>query len=278
MPKSADAFRTISEVADWLETPAHVLRFWESKFAQVKPVKRAGGRRYYRRSDMELLGGIKRLLHEEGMTIKGVQKLLRERGTAHVAAMSPALDDLAVPLEAEVVQLKPRGGLGAMPAPDGSEAGPAVVAATPAIPDDAPALSAPGDQPPAAPAEMPLASALPGNALSDDDLTADALSEEDLPEERNLFSDLSDSDAAPEPAQAPPRLGLVPDSRPDLPAAPEEAPLAAAPRIAIPADPEDAEITPAPGILALLAARNAALPGPVAAEALALARRLASLS
>ncbi len=60
MAKSAEAFRTISEVAEWLETPAHVLRFWESKFAQVKPVKRAGGRRYYRPADMELLGGIKR--------------------------------------------------------------------------------------------------------------------------------------------------------------------------------------------------------------------------
>ena len=80
MPKSRDAFRTISEVADWLETPAHVLRFWESKFTQVKPVKRAGGRRYYRPGDMELLGGIKKLLHEDGMTIKGVQKVLREQG------------------------------------------------------------------------------------------------------------------------------------------------------------------------------------------------------
>jgi DNA-binding transcriptional MerR regulator len=94
MVKSADAFRTISEVSEWLDTPAHVLRFWESKFSQVKPVKRAGGRRYYRPSDMELLGGIKRLLHEDGMTIKGVQKLLREKGVAHVAALSQPLDDV----------------------------------------------------------------------------------------------------------------------------------------------------------------------------------------
>ncbi|EAQ03437.1 transcriptional regulator, MerR family protein [Pseudooceanicola batsensis HTCC2597] len=92
MAKSADAFRTISEVSEWLDTPAHVLRFWESKFTQVKPVKRAGGRRYYRPSDMELLGGIKKLLHEDGMTIKGVQKLLREKGVAHVAALSQPLD------------------------------------------------------------------------------------------------------------------------------------------------------------------------------------------
>ncbi|MGZ9812430.1 MerR family transcriptional regulator [Pseudoroseicyclus sp. H15] len=89
MAKSKDAFRTISEVADWLETPAHVLRFWESKFNQVRPVKRAGGRRYYRPDDMALLGGIKALLHNEGMTIKGVQKLLREQGVAHVAALAP---------------------------------------------------------------------------------------------------------------------------------------------------------------------------------------------
>lgn len=94
MAKSADAFRTISEVSEWLDTPAHVLRFWESKFSQVKPVKRAGGRRYYRPSDMELLGGIKRLLHEDGMTIKGVQKMLRERGVGHVAGLSQPLDDV----------------------------------------------------------------------------------------------------------------------------------------------------------------------------------------
>ncbi len=89
MSKSADAFRTISEVAEWLDTPTHVLRFWESKFPQVKPVKRAGGRRYYRPSDMELLSGIKQLLHEDGLTIRGVQKILREQGVRHVCAMSP---------------------------------------------------------------------------------------------------------------------------------------------------------------------------------------------
>lgn len=95
MAKSADAFRTISEVADWLETPAHVLRFWESKFSQVKPVKRAGGRRYYRPADMKLLGGIKKLLHDDGMTIKGVQKVLREQGVKHVAELSQPLGDAA---------------------------------------------------------------------------------------------------------------------------------------------------------------------------------------
>lgn len=88
MSKSAEAFRTISEVADVLDTPAHVLRFWESRFSQIKPVKRAGGRRYYRPADVALLGGIKHLLHESGLTIRGVQKLLREQGVRHVAAFS----------------------------------------------------------------------------------------------------------------------------------------------------------------------------------------------
>jgi DNA-binding transcriptional MerR regulator len=88
MEKSPDAFRTISEVADILETPAHVLRFWESRFPQVRPVKRAGGRRYYRPADVALLTGIKRLLHDEGMTIRGVQKILREQGVRYVSGMA----------------------------------------------------------------------------------------------------------------------------------------------------------------------------------------------
>ncbi|MDM7931076.1 MerR family transcriptional regulator [Tabrizicola sp.] len=101
MDKSPDAFRTISEVAEVLETPAHVLRFWESRFPQIKPVKRAGGRRYYRPSDMALLSGIKRLLHDEGLTIRGVQKILRDHGVRHVAGLaddSVSVEDLvAVP-------------------------------------------------------------------------------------------------------------------------------------------------------------------------------------
>lgn len=85
MDKSPDAFRTISEVADVLETPAHVLRFWESRFPQIRPVKRAGGRRYYRPADVALLTGIKRLLHDEGLTIRDVQRILREQGIRQVA-------------------------------------------------------------------------------------------------------------------------------------------------------------------------------------------------
>lgn len=78
--KSAAAFRTISEVSEELEVPQHVLRFWETKFAQVRPLKRGGGRRYYRPEDIELLRRIRQLLYGEGYTIKGVQKLLREGG------------------------------------------------------------------------------------------------------------------------------------------------------------------------------------------------------
>jgi DNA-binding transcriptional MerR regulator len=84
MSKTAEAFRTISEVADELGVPKHVLRFWEGRFPQVKPMKRGGGRRYYRPEDLALLRGICHLLHAEGYTIKGVQKILREQGIDHV--------------------------------------------------------------------------------------------------------------------------------------------------------------------------------------------------
>ncbi|MBN9669852.1 MerR family transcriptional regulator [Roseibium aggregatum] len=78
--KSPDAFRTISEVAEDLDLPQHVLRFWETRFSQIKPLKRGGGRRYYRPDDVELLKGIRHLLYGEGYTIKGVQRILKEQG------------------------------------------------------------------------------------------------------------------------------------------------------------------------------------------------------
>jgi DNA-binding transcriptional MerR regulator len=112
MDKSPDAFRTISEVAEVLETPAHVLRFWESRFPQIRPVKRAGGRRYYRPSDVALLAGIKRLLHDEGLTIRGVQKILRDQGVRHVAGLSDdsvSVEGLIAPaVTAEVIRLDSR--------------------------------------------------------------------------------------------------------------------------------------------------------------------------
>jgi DNA-binding transcriptional MerR regulator len=84
LDKAPEAFRTISEVADELEVPKHVLRFWEAKFAQLKPMKRGGGRRYYRPEDVALLRGIRFLLYNDGYTIRGVQKILREHGPRYV--------------------------------------------------------------------------------------------------------------------------------------------------------------------------------------------------
>src|SRR5947209_10375067 len=83
--KSPEAFRTISEVAEILDVPQHVLRFWESRFAHIKPIKRGGGRRFYRPEDVDLLRGIRTLLYHEGYTIKGVQKVLREKGVRYAA-------------------------------------------------------------------------------------------------------------------------------------------------------------------------------------------------
>jgi DNA-binding transcriptional MerR regulator len=99
--KSPDAFRTISEVATELDVPQHVLRFWESRFAQIKPVKRAGGRRYYRPEDVDLLRGIRALLYVDGLTIRGAQKILKERGARHVAMIGrgKAPPPFAAPVE-----------------------------------------------------------------------------------------------------------------------------------------------------------------------------------
>ena len=84
MEKAPDAFRTISEVADEIDVPQHVLRFWESRFPQIRPMKRGGGRRYYRPDDVDLLRGIRHLLYGEGYTIRGVQRILREQGVTLV--------------------------------------------------------------------------------------------------------------------------------------------------------------------------------------------------
>ncbi len=88
MDKAPDAFRTISEVAGDLDIPQHVLRFWETRFAQIKPMKRSGGRRYYRPDDVDLLKGIRRLLYSEGYTIRGVQRILKEHGIKSVQGLA----------------------------------------------------------------------------------------------------------------------------------------------------------------------------------------------
>ncbi len=94
--KSPTAFRTISEVAEGLALPQHVLRFWESKFQQIKPLKRGGGRRYYRPEDVKIIHDIKELLYNQGFTIRGVQKLLRENGTASL--LQSGITDPQVPV------------------------------------------------------------------------------------------------------------------------------------------------------------------------------------
>lgn len=98
--KSPDAFRTISEVAEELDLPQHVLRFWETKFSQIKPLKRAGGRRYYRPDDVSLLLGIKTLLYTDGFTIKGVKKVLKEQGLRYVIETGRMVgqDDRSLPV------------------------------------------------------------------------------------------------------------------------------------------------------------------------------------
>ncbi len=112
MEKSPEAFRTIREVADAMALPQHVLRFWETRFPQIRPLKRAGGRRYYRPDDIERLRLIKRLLYDEGYTIKGVQKLFKEQGaqalTNGAFDMRPAFDaatsgEFALPMERDPV-------------------------------------------------------------------------------------------------------------------------------------------------------------------------------
>ena len=129
MDKSPEAFRTISEVADEMDLPQHVLRFWETRFPQIKPLKRGGGRRYYRPDDVDLLRAVKQLLYGEGYTIKGVQKLLREQGAPLVSrglasrerpeatkpAASSAAEKLSAPRpQADAEPVAQRGDIGAL--------------------------------------------------------------------------------------------------------------------------------------------------------------------
>ena len=138
MDKSPAAFRTISEVSEALDVPAHVLRFWEQKFPQIRPVKRGGGRRYYRPEDVALLVGIRELLYDDGLTIKGVQKVLRERGQRHVVARGAeaagetlgfdfgeaeaAGAEAEAPVEAEEAEAAPEAEPAAAPAPGAEDA------------------------------------------------------------------------------------------------------------------------------------------------------------
>jgi DNA-binding transcriptional MerR regulator len=107
--KSSEAFRTISEVSSELDVPQHVLRFWESRFSHIRPMKRAGGRRYYRPADIRLLAGIQGFLYVDGYTIKGVQKLLRERGAQVLVGRSEGRSLADMDKERDLVDLDPSG-------------------------------------------------------------------------------------------------------------------------------------------------------------------------
>lgn len=202
MPKSRDAFRTISEVADWLGIQAHVLRFWESKFTQVKPIKRAGGRRYYRPTDMLLLGGIKKLLHDDGMTIKGVQKLLREEGMNHVIALSAPLDDL----DAEPHEDTPR----EAPAPRRTAVQPAAAETGVVLPFGATLPSETLASPAADAATPDLAAAKVASA-------SDTAAEPPLPRTTPFSAQYDDEGPADEDMPEPPRFDTTAEdsSRPD---------------------------------------------------------------
>ena len=189
MSKSPDAFRTISEVAEWLDRPAHVLRFWESKFTQIKPIKRAGGRRYYRPQDMLLLGGIKKLLHDDGMTIKGVQKMLREKGAAYVSDLSQPLDT-----HAEAGQL--------VPSPEKL----AALRAQAEQPESATLLQFPrNDAPPSEEADQELSASSYEQAMDDYAASAEAELSEPAPQDDHAPS-AAESEAAPLPDSPAPEL------------------------------------------------------------------------
>jgi DNA-binding transcriptional MerR regulator len=238
--KSPDAFRTISEVADWLDRPAHVLRFWESKFTQVKPVKRAGGRRYYRPDDMLLLGGIKKLLHDDGMTIKGVQKVLRDQGVRYVSGLSQPLDEEALHPALEGV---------ADVVADGMEE----------------ARAGGADAADVAPAETADVTArLEWPAAADMDKAAD-------PQTETVAA--APAPADPAPAAAPdPAPAAAPDASPDP--APDASPARAPLGADLPLLPDLAAIPAEPGLLSAIAARRLPLS---AAERAALAPILARL-
>ncbi len=133
MDKSPDAFRTISEAAEELKVPQHVLRFWETRFTQIKPMKRAGGRRYYRPADVELLKGIRSLLYSEGYTIRGVQKILKEDGVAYVAGVG----------RGEIVARKRESELEGAPPPGQAKVAPRIIKGA----KPAPAVSPIGEAP-----------------------------------------------------------------------------------------------------------------------------------
>jgi DNA-binding transcriptional MerR regulator len=141
--KAPEAFRTISEVAEGLDVPQHVLRFWETRFTQIRPMKRGGGRRYYRPNDVDLLNGIRQLLYGEGYTIRGVQRILRDHGVAHVTAIGRGeirAEPEAAPGGQPEAEARPKDAVAPPPAPV-SQPAPAV--AEPPAPEPRPVAGGP---------------------------------------------------------------------------------------------------------------------------------------
>ena len=213
MRKSPEAFRTISEAAEILQTPAHVLRFWESKFTQLKPVKRAGGRRYYRPADLLLVSGIRTLLHDNGMTIRGVQRLLQEKGARHVAEYASdrartMLGDEPLELEADPAVGLPPGGAGTgapSPRPEAAEPFPDPVApdqvAEAPIPDDAAVQAREAAREPAPPDPARAAPAAADTAPPA--RSAEPAEQHDRSEDAQPEAPVVESSASPEVADAP---------------------------------------------------------------------------
>jgi DNA-binding transcriptional MerR regulator len=164
--KGPDAFRTISEVAQDLDLPQHVLRFWETRFAQIKPLKRGGGRRYYRPDDIDLLRGIRHLLYGDGYTIRGVQQILREQGVRHVQAIGR---------EAETEAPKPTPGFGGFRSGSGQEDRPAGREGSMALIDLLPSLRSARptpELPRVVEVPLPHRSAMPAPAVVEDEMPA----------------------------------------------------------------------------------------------------------
>lgn len=175
MKKSPQAFRTISEVAKVLDVPAHVLRFWETRFSQIKPVKRGGGRRYYRPEDVDLIRGIRNLLYTEGLTIKGAQKILRDKGLRHVVAIGRGED--AQIAEADALWDEP--GVSDM------------------AEEDAP-VAAPSDKPAPKPAAPKVADPRQSSLFGDDDLAGSIIKAPVVPKVENAFVPPIDPSTTPQ--------------------------------------------------------------------------------
>lgn len=204
MTKSPDAFKTISEVADELKLPQHVLRFWETRFSQIKPMKRGGGRRYYRPDDLSLLRGIRHLLYSEGYTIKGVQRILKEQGARHVATQWLDTGD------DQVVATQPQGTAAVEP----------LEAVMPQNPAEA-----------VAPAPIPIP---PTAVMQPIAQTAEPLVSQPAPVPEEQPAAVAPPEVVQQPAQAAPQASMVAQA---IPAAPVSAP-AAQPAVSEPVAPQ----------------------------------------